>query len=135
MCLVKINPSYHVLDQLFEDVFLNQSTKYSQSYQNDITENESQVVVTIPLPGVKKENVKVGYVDGELTIDVNPNLEKDSSDTSHDTTSKWSNIKFKKRYHLEDINFKETTATLEDGILTIKCLKKPKEEPRYLTIK
>ena len=42
--------------------------EYYIGFPLDVTEDDTSYTVTADLPGVEKENIKVGFLDGVLTI-------------------------------------------------------------------
>jgi HSP20 family protein len=58
--------NYYLND--YFDLFDNQHTKEKEYMKTDIYENNHQYIIETDLPGVKKENIKIIYENGYLTI-------------------------------------------------------------------
>lgn len=93
-----------------------------QSHESpiDIQDGDKEIYITMELPGVKKENIKLETLDNILKIEINDD-----------------NPPYRKEIDLKtDINEKKTEATYNNGILCITLEKlKPKKKGRKINIK
>jgi HSP20 family protein len=86
----------------------------------DMQEGDKEIYITMELPGLKKENIKLETFDNILTIEINDD-----------------NQPYRKEIDLKtEINEKKTEATYNNGILCITLEKlKPKKKGRKINIK
>ncbi|HEY8390468.1 MAG TPA: Hsp20/alpha crystallin family protein [Clostridia bacterium] len=113
-------------DEFFED-FMPAFKKFD-SFKIDVKENEKEYMVEAELPGIKKEDVNVSLVDGNLTIAVK---------NSKQTEEKKENYIYKERgfstmqrsVYLCNATNEGASAKFEDGILTLKI---PKDDSQKI---
>lgn len=96
----------------FGNKFLNDSFKI------DVEEKENDYVVEAQLPGVKKEDINIGFDDGRLNISVQSanNVEKKSKNYIH-RESRYSAMQ--RSIYLDNAKAEGISAKLENGILSI----------------
>ena len=133
----KINPYYTdvVVGDLFENFFSALTSEKAYSPPREVVEHDDHITLTLALPGVQKENVSISYLDEHIVVDVNQQQEDQKDDNSKSDPSQLQHIKLKKQYNVGVIDFKQSTATLKDGLLNIQLAKKPKEKPIEIKIK
>jgi HSP20 family protein len=101
----------------------------------DIRETEKEYVVTADLPEVKKEEVKVIFHEGVLTIEGERKLERET------TTDKFHNIergfgKFVRRFALpNEVDATHVTAEFKDGVLKVLVPKSANARPKAIEVK
>ncbi len=102
-----------------------------RSFPLDLMEIENGFVVVAEMPGVNKEDVKMNFEDGILTIeadrkkDVNAKYLINERDMMH----------LKRSVNFGDIDEESITAKLENGLLTIVIKTKvPEEKPKKTII-
>ena len=84
---------------------------------------DDKILVAVPLPGYKADNIKISLEDSVLTI---------SGESNHDVLGESS---FKQRYSVgKNVDSDKVDSNLKDGVLTITL---PKKEPsrRFIEIK
>ena len=102
-----------------------------KSFPVDLIEIENGFQVVAEMPGVQKEDVKISFEDGSLTIEADRSKEEDAKyllnerDITH----------LKRTLSFGEINEDSIQAKLENGLLyvTIKT-KKPEEKPKKTII-
>ncbi len=98
-----------------------------KSFPVDLMEIENGFLVIGELPGVAKEDIKINFEDGVLTIEANKSKDENAKYLidERDTTRLQRNITF------GEINEESISAKLENGLLyvTIKT-KVPEEKPK-----
>ncbi len=87
----------------------------------DVEEDEDCFDVTLDLPGVKKEDVKINYENNILNISAFRGQENSSSTSSERS---WGQIR--RSVSIPGIDSDKAEASLEDGVLSI-CLPKVDE--------
>lgn len=101
----------------------------------DIKEAEKEYVITADLPDVKREEVKVGFNEGVLTIEGERKLEKEEK------TERFHRIergygKFVRRFALpNEVDADHVTAEFKDGVLTVRVPKSANAKPRTIEVK
>ncbi len=97
MTLVKFNPMRDLVDierefnrmfNSFENKFGISRSKEDNEYENavwmpltDIYEDKDKYSLKLDLPGIKKEDVKISFVDGKLNISGERNVENEHKDS------------------------------------------------------
>lgn len=91
---------------------------FAPSY--DIFETKTHYVVSLDVPGIAKENIKVEVVDNQLTV----------------TGERKSQGKFRRSFTLPDkINLENVEALQADGVLKIAIPKAEEEKPKTIEVK
>lgn len=112
------DPLFDTLDRVFEN-----KHNYTSSNRTNITTTDSEYRVQITVPGLTKEDIKLSLKDGIITI-------------SHEKTDKESfsfTGSFKRTYEIpEDVDEKNITGTVENGILEIVLPKSKKRSVEKL---
>ncbi len=101
------------------------TTSY-QSFMINVLEGNDGYKVIAVLPGIKKENINVEFDDGILTI----KAQREVSDSKY-LLKEFGNAELKRSINLGDIDVESTSASFENGLLSIKLnLKKPEEKAK-----
>jgi HSP20 family protein len=151
MTIVRFNPMRELveLEKEFSKMFNSlesrlgiAKSKEENEYENavwmplaDIYENNENYTFKLDLPGISKENVKISYVDGKLSISgerVQENEHKDSQ--CHRIERVYG--KFYRAFNLpEQIKVEMIEAEFKDGSLTITVPKAEEAKPKEIEIK
>ncbi len=102
----------------------------------DIVEHEKEYVVKLDLPEVKKEDVKVYFDDGVLTIKGERKVEKETKGETVHRTERFYGA-FERSFVLpEDVDAKLIKAEAKDGVLSVVLpkLMTPKAKPTAITV-
>ena len=101
----------------------------------DVSETDQEYLIRAALPAVKKEDVKVTYEDGMLTLSGERRQEEEQKDVKyHRVESYYGN--FSRSFMLPDaIDADAIKAESKDGILTIHLPKSKSEAKKLTTIK
>ena len=152
MAVVRWNPMRDLLDveREFNSLFKNFQDKFGfgaycedgDELENavwmpltDIYEDNNYYKLKTDLPGIKKEDVKISYADGQLSISGERKQEKESDNSKYHRVER----SFGKYYRsftlpkkiLED----EIEAEFSDGQLTVSIPKAEEAKPKELEIK
>jgi HSP20 family protein len=101
----------------------------------DITENEKEFQVIADIPGVTKENIKVDFHNGLLSIDVESNNQKESKDGEKVWRMERSFSKKSRSFKFDtSIDDGAITAKYENGVLTLSLPKKVVEQKAKILI-
>lgn len=100
----------------------------------DICETASEIIVTMELPSVKKEDVTIELRDDVLMIRGKREREQKEGETYHLIERAYG--EFERRFSLGvPIDREKVEATFKDGVLTIKLPKAEEVRPRRVEIK
>ena len=91
----------------------------------DVVETENGYRVIAEIPGVKKEDIKLEFEDGVLTILANmPKVDKDTKYLIHERT----NQKLRRTINFGDIKDDSIKAAYSDGLLFVDVVLKKEEK-------
>ncbi len=144
MALIRWSPLRDVMtlrdemDRLLDE-FFGRVTPVSDTYEGDwcpamdIAETENEIVTTVELPGMNKEDIKVSVKDDVLTISGEKKQEKRESGENYHRVER-SYGAFKRMITLpSSVDPEKVKATYKDGVLKVTLPKlesaKPKEIP------
>jgi HSP20 family protein len=121
-----------VLESLFTTDTIMGTTK---SPAMNIAEYENELVVTAELPGVKKDQVKVTFENGILTVDG----QRKPNDPPKDAEVLLNELQIRNfsrsiRINVE-VDANNITAELEDGILSVTLPKLEEAKPKSIEVK
>ena len=102
--------------------------------KTDIYEKDNKYILEIDLPGIKKENIKINYENGYLTISAEKNVLSSSPNTYVRRERFYGEIK--RSFYIGIKKETELKAKYSEGILTISFPKAdiPKKEMKNITI-
>ena len=91
----------------------------------DVQESEKEYVIKADLPEVKKEDVKVEYEDGVLTVEGERKLEKEDKGTKYHKIERDFG-KFVRRFALPtEVDGTKVSAEFKEGVLNVHLPKAP----------
>lgn len=100
----------------------------------DVYETDTEVVVVMELPGIKKEDVTIELTDDVLTIRGKRERVRKEGETYHIVERAYG--EFERRFNLGvPIDRERVEATFKDGVLTIRLPKAERVRPRKVEIK
>jgi HSP20 family protein len=101
----------------------------------DIQETESEYLVKADLPDVKKEDVKVEFDEGVLTVEGDRKLEKDEKGTKFHKIERTYG-KFVRRFALPtEVDATKLSAEFKNGVLSVHLPKAPDTKPKAISVK
>ena len=112
-----------ILDVFFNDNRTAAGNLQRNFFRTDVEEKENEYVVEAELPGIKKDEVELVFEDGSLCITVKRSEESNGEDKNFIHRERRVNSSGR-RIRLENANFGEAKAKLEDGVLIVSI---PKE--------
>ena len=122
----------HVLESLFTADDLMRTTK---SPSMDIAEYENELVVTAELPGVKKDQVKVTFENGILTVDGQRKAYEPPKDAQV-LLNEMRVRDFSRSIRINvEVDVNKITAELEDGVLSVTLPKMEEAKPKQIEVK
>lgn len=121
---IRWEPLFKDLEEMFKDF----SVSFLPSFGADVYETDNEFVVEANLPGVKKENIEIKYVDGYLSIEatLKEDVEEKKRNYYRQERRRGS---FVRRFLLpENVDVSKAKASLKDGVLTIRLPKTEKKD-------
>ena len=105
------------------------------SPQVDISEDEKEYLVKADLPEMKKEDIKVNFENGLLSISGERKTEKEEKKKKYHRVER-SYGKFERAFTLpEDADAAKLAAEFKDGVLRVHVPKNPAVKPKALEVK
>ena len=152
MTLVKFNPTrdffnlereFNRMFNTFNDRFgLTKKNDQGDEYENavwmpltDVAEDKDNYYLKADLPGIKKEDVKISYSKGSLSISGERSQEKESKDKKFHRIER-SYGKYYRSFNLpEQIKEDKIKAEFKDGQLNVTIPKAEEVKPKEIDIK
>lgn len=148
MTLVRFNPTRELLnvEREFNKLWNSFSNRFGKEENNeydnavwspltDISEDKDNFYLHADLPGVTKDNLKLNFVDGKLTISGERSQEKEEQGKTFHRVER-SFGKYYRSFTLpEKIIADKISAEFKDGQLTVKIPKAEEAKPKELQIK
>jgi HSP20 family protein len=151
MSIVRWNPARELLDmeREFSKLFnvFGKRIGFSESdskdeYDNavwmpltDIKEDKDNYFVMLDLPGVAKDDVKVSYADGQLSVSGERKQEKESKDSKFHRVERVYGRYYRSFSLPQTVKEGKIEAEFKDGQLTITVPKAEEVKPKELEIK
>lgn len=152
MTLVKWSPVRDLgnIEKEFDSLFRSFRNRFESTEENDsnkeldnavwmpltdIAENDDNYILRLDLPGIEKNDVKISYSDGELSISGERRQEKESKDSKYHRIER-SYGKYYRSFTLpEKINADKIDAEFNNGQLTITVPKSEETKPKEIEVK
>ena len=151
MTLIKWNPTRELLnvEREFNKLFSSLGGRFGlvdssddEEFENavwmpltDIAENENNYVLHLDLPGVKKEDVKISFTDGQLIISGERKMEKESKDSKYHRLERAFGKYYRSFSLPKQIQEDKIDAEFKDGQLIITVPKSEEAKPKEIPIK
>ena len=101
----------------------------------DIQETDTEYVVKADLPEVKKEDVKVGFEDGVLTVEGERKMEKEEKNKKFHKIERGYG-KFVRRFALPtEVDGAKVSAEFKEGVLNVHLPKTANARPKAIEVK
>ena len=143
MSIVKFNPFdnpvgfQREMGRLFQDFFPARTENNSTGGWHptvDVHEDEQAYLVDVELPGVAKDDVKVNFHEGSLTISGERKYENESKEKNAHRVERFYG-KFSRTFNFPStINSEKIAASYENGVLKITVPKAEEVKPRQIEI-
>ncbi|MBP5835983.1 Hsp20/alpha crystallin family protein [Candidatus Phytoplasma meliae] len=133
--LIKHNQD--LFENAFDDIKINPFNRMNNIMKTDIEEKNKQYLITMELPGFKKEDVKVTLENGYLTIEAKNSQENVEQEPNFIRKERFQGV-FKRSFYLDqDFVLEDVQGSLEAGLLKLIIPKKTinHSEKRYLELK
>lgn len=151
MSIVRWNPTRELLNMerefgklfnVFGRRFGVSESESKDEYENavwmpltDIKEDKDNYFVMLDLPGVSKEDVKVSYADGQLSISGERKQEKESKDSKFHRVERAYGRYYRSFTLPQQVREDKIEAEFKDGQLTVTVPKAEAAKPKELEIK
>jgi HSP20 family protein len=152
MALIKWNPSRELLDmeREFNKMFRSLTSRFGfgngddieREYENavwsplsDIYEDNDNYILTMDLPGIRKEDVKISYADGQLNISGERKQERENKNGTYHRVERNYGKYFRTFMLPNKIKEDKIDAEFRDGQLTITVPKADEAKPKEINIK
>lgn len=117
-------PSRIFFDDMLDDF------KVDDKMKCDIYEKDDIYNVEVDIPGIKKEDIKIEFSKGTLTISAESKKEEIDNSRKYLHRERKMYGKIQRSFYLGDIDEENIKATFNDGILKIEVPKKHEEESK-----
>jgi len=150
MSLIKWNPARELLNverefgKLFKDFegrFGFGKSDVDESYENavwspltDIHETENEFKLQLDLPGVKKDDLKIAFSDGELKISGERKYEKEDKNTKYHRIERAFGKYYRSFTLPKSADAEKIKAEFKDGQLLIVIPKREEAKPKEIAI-
>ena len=125
------------MDDMFPTVDRMPMKTMPSIMKTDIKETEDQYVLSIDLPGFKKEDVKIHLKDGYLNVSAESKSEEEDNSGKYLRRERYTGSMTRSFYVGEELTEEDVKAKFGNGVLTLSLPKEaPKkiEEPKYIAI-
>lgn len=117
-------PRSFFLDDIFDDLFATSNS--NNNLKCDIYEKDGEYHIELDVHGFKKEDIKINYEKGYLTVSVCSNVETNDEQKNYIRRERYSK-EYKRSFYIGDIDFETVKAKFDDGILKISIPKRDEE--------
>ena len=134
MWLVKQKqPFYHSFENLFEFPNFRELNSHSNK-TTEVKETSDNIHISIALPGINKDDIQIEFIDEHVKVDSKSNAETKLTDENLAMQTLSSHYNLSHYYYIGDVDYKNSKASLKNGILSITFPKKEKQKPHLLKI-
>lgn len=122
-------------NDVFNDEFFAPLKSSTLSIRTDVKETEQAYLIEAELPGFKKEEIDIDYTSPYLTIKAVRNEENNEENEQHQVVRKERRYgEFVRRFYVQDVDEAGITASVKDGVLSLKVPKLQKPQTKSITI-
>lgn len=104
------------------------------SMRMDVKELENTYEITMDVPGIPKENIKIEIEDGYLTVSANVEKKEETKEDGVYIRRERSSSSQTQKIYVGDINESDIKASVKDGVLNITINKPEEAKPKKTTI-
>ncbi|MCH8325542.1 MAG: Hsp20/alpha crystallin family protein [Bacteroidetes bacterium] len=146
MTLIKWNPTSDLfnLEKEFNKMFnkFGISRADEDAYENavwsplaDISEDDDKYVIKLDLPGIDKKDVKLSFIDGQITISGEKKQENKEKNTKYHKVERMFGKYYRSFLFPAEIKEDKIDAQFKNGQLTITIPKADEVKPKEIEIK
>jgi HSP20 family protein len=129
-------PLQREFDRMLDDFnrVLDPNAPARLSPRMNLSETDAEIELTVELPGLDKDGVKIDVVGDRLTISGEKRSERDDKGRDWRLTER-SHGAFSRSIELPGIDASKIEAVMDNGVLKITAPKTPKVQPRPIEIR
>jgi HSP20 family protein len=126
------------LDRFFDNSLrmfdLNMEDGWGMKPAVDMVETKEELVISVEIPGIKKEDVKITMADNRVIIAGEIFEEKDVEEKNYYHRERVRG-RFSRSFHIPvPVNSSKASAAYKDGVLTLKLPKAEEAKPKEISI-
>jgi HSP20 family protein len=122
-----------VFDNFFKEDFFAPLTKIGNDFRVDLKEVEDSYLIEADLPGIKKEDIALQYVNNYLTITAKRHCNQETKQEDYLRRERRYG-EFQRSFYIGNVQEDKVDAAFQDGVLTITLPKKDKNTSIINTI-
>ncbi len=134
------NKNFYALSPLFDDLFdfpfLERKHEHHYTMKTDIEENDTNYLLSIDVPGLKKEDIEISLDDGYLVVKANIKKAPHENQNTYLRKERFFGT-YTRSFYVGSFNLDCIEAGLHDGVLYISIPKEccKKENKKVIQIK
>jgi HSP20 family protein len=129
------SPLARTFDRLFDDRLFALPDAGAGRAALDVAESDTDYTVTLDVPGVAKDDVKISIEGKRVSIEAKARKQADKKDGERIVYRERSVASFSRAITLPaEVDEAASTAKLDNGVLTLTLAKKQPVQPRRITI-
>lgn len=125
------DPQFDLFDPFFDDTFFRAAPRVERHMATDVIEHENDYEIVTDVPGLTKEDIKLELEDGDLTISITKNTQKEEKEKKFVRKERHS-YSLRRTFYVGNISEEEIKAKLDNGVLHVTV---PKEKQQVVTKK
>jgi HSP20 family protein len=129
------SPRFNPWGNLAESEAEKEKTMYNWEPFTNIVETQEHYKVSLELPGVKKEDVKITVVENTLVVNGEKKRDEEIDEKRYSRIERVFGAFERKIQFSSDVDVNKISATAKDGILMIEVGKKEESKPKEISIK
>lgn len=129
---------YELYNNLFDDFFSSDShSRVFNLLRTDIKEDDDKYLLSVDIPGVKKEDIKLSYSDNYLKISfkIKENNDEENKDKVKFIKKERFVGSYSRSYFIPNIDANSINASYNDGVLTVELYKNVVNSVKSIEIK
>lgn len=117
----------------FRDLF-NQLGRWNSPMNSDLKEKDNKYVLEIEIPGFSKEEIKLSFNDGYLTVTAEKQAPKNEEKPKYLLRERMMG-KLEREFYVGNVKEEDIVANYQNGVLSVTFPKETKaEDKKYITI-
>lgn len=129
---------YELYNNLFDDFFSSDShSRVFNLLRTDIKEDDDKYLLSVDIPGVKKEDIKLSYSDNYLKISfkIKENNDEENKDKVKFIKKERYVGSYSRSYFIPNIDANSINASYNDGVLNVELYKNVVNSVKSIEIK
>lgn len=120
---------FDAIDRMMSENYSGSDEKFSAPCRTDILDEGEKFVLKADMPGFRKENIKIGVRDGELTVSAERTDTPDEAESRKYIHRERRYDSLSRSFGIEGIEVGAITASYENGVLTLDLPKVKEVKP------